>query len=110
MAGYTVKTRIQLKNDTEANWRKSHFIPLRGEPIIYSTDEAHPFFRIKVGDGVSTINELPFIPFPDAGGGIDWDSYVPKRLAHSITFGAHEAYTFDGSADVVVPVYMGNLI
>lgn len=62
MAGKTVKTRIQLKNDTEANWNKAiNFIPLRGEPIIYLTDQAHPFFRIKIGDGVTAVAQLPFI-------------------------------------------------
>ena len=110
MSNPTVKTRIQLKNDTEANWNKAvHFIPLRGELIIYSTDEAHPFFRLKVGDGVTVVTELPFI---DAGtiNGIDINNFAPSRLSHSITFGANQAYTFDGSTDVIVPVYMGNLI
>lgn len=58
----TINTRIQLKNDTEANWEKAiHFIPLKGELIIYSADDAHPFFRIKAGDGVTVVKDLPFI-------------------------------------------------
>ena len=58
----TIKSRIQLKNDTEAHWRKAvRFIPLLGEIIIYSTDESHPFFRLKVGDGITTVNNLPFV-------------------------------------------------
>lgn len=62
MTGQTVKTRIQLKNDTEANWNKAAgFRPMKGELIIYSTDEAHPFFRLKVGDGVTLVSDLPFI-------------------------------------------------
>lgn len=110
MAGQTVKTRIQLKNDTEANWKKAvHFCPFIGEPIIYSADEAHPFFRIKIGDGVSTVNELPFIDAATING-TDINNIVPTRLAHTLTFGANEAFTFDGSADLTVPVYMGNLI
>ena len=48
MANSTVKTRIQLKNDTENNWNKSRFIPLPGEIIIYSPDDSHPFSRIKI--------------------------------------------------------------
>jgi hypothetical protein len=57
-----IKTRIQLKNDTETNWRKATgFIPLRGELIIYSTDEAHPFSRLKVGDGETDVNSLPYM-------------------------------------------------
>ena len=109
MSKGTVHARIRLKNDTEKNWNKSNFIPLQGELIIYSTDEAHPFFRLKVGDGVTVVTELPFI---DAGtiNGIDINNFAPSRLSHSITFGANQAYTFDGSTDVIVPVYMGNLI
>lgn len=37
-------------------------------------------------------------------------SVIPAKLAHTLTFGAKEAYTFDGSADVVVPVYGGQII
>lgn len=61
MATNTVKARIQLKNDTEVNWSKSRFIPLKGEVIIYSTDDTHPFCRLKVGNGETNINDLPFI-------------------------------------------------
>ena len=70
-ANNTIKTRIQLKSDTEANWNKAGpkngnpgFIPLRGELIIYSADETHAFSRLKVGDGVTNVVSLPFI---DAG-------------------------------------------
>ena len=62
MAASTIKTRIQLKNDTEENWNKAiNFIPKQGEVIIYSTDDAHPFSRLKVGDGFTTVINLPFI-------------------------------------------------
>ena len=60
-----IKTRIQLKNDTETNWNKAiNFIPKQGEIIIYSADGSHPFSRLKVGDGNTTVTTLPFI---DAG-------------------------------------------
>lgn len=53
-------TRIQLKHDTEANWLKAiNFIPKAGEMIIYDADDANPI-RIKVGDGTTKVNELPF--------------------------------------------------
>jgi hypothetical protein len=70
-ANNTIKTRIQLKSDTEANWNKAGpkdgslgFVPLRGELIIYSADETHAFSRLKVGDGSTNVINLPFI---DAG-------------------------------------------
>lgn len=64
----TIKTRIRLKSDTEANWNKAGprdgsngFVPLAGELIVYSADAAHPFSRLKVGDGSTNVTELPFI-------------------------------------------------
>ena len=70
-ANNTIKTRIRLKSDTEANWNKAGpkdgsagFVPLTGELIVYSADAAHPFSRLKVGDGSTNVVNLPFI---DAG-------------------------------------------
>ena len=67
----TLKTRIQLKSDTEANWNKAGpkdgsngFVPLLGELIVYNADTTHPFSRLKVGDGSTNVVDLPFI---DAG-------------------------------------------
>lgn len=73
----TIKTRIQLKSDTEENWRKSvlttdggnktsgtSFVPLLGELIVFTADSTHPFSRLKIGDGSSNVLSLPFI---DAG-------------------------------------------
>ena len=58
----TVKARIQLKCDTEENWNKAiHFIPLKGEIIIYSADDSHPFPRLKTGDGITSIIDLPLL-------------------------------------------------
>lgn len=66
-----IKSRIQLKHDTEANWIKAtNFIPLAGEIIIYDKDDNHDQVRIKVGDGImqadgtvtgTKVNELSFI-------------------------------------------------
>lgn len=64
----TIKTRIQLKSDTEANWNKAGpkdgsngFVPLLGELIVYTPDATHPFSRLKIGDGVTNVIVLPFI-------------------------------------------------
>ena len=62
MANNTIKTRIQLKNDTEAHWDlATNFVPREGEAIIYSTDGTHPFSRLKIGDCSTTVSNLPFI-------------------------------------------------
>ena len=67
-ANNTIKTRIQLKSDTEANWNKAGpkngsngFVPLQGELIVYTADATHPFSRLKVGDGSTNVVSLPFI-------------------------------------------------
>lgn len=62
----TLKTRVVLKHDTEANWKTAGnaanpFIPKEGEVIIYDPDGTHTYSRQKVGDGIKNINELPFL-------------------------------------------------
>lgn len=62
MAENTIKTRLQMKNDTEANWNKAvNFIPKQGEMIVYNVDDEHNKPRIKVGDGETNVINLPFI-------------------------------------------------
>lgn len=70
MAEKTLKTRIQHKHDTEANWENAvNFSPKSGEIIIYDTDSSHLNPRMKIGDGTTNVNQLPFIAF-------DNDTYV----------------------------------
>lgn len=108
MGKNTVHTRIQMKNDTEANWNRAiNFVPLQGEVIIYSADESHPFSRIKIGDGETTVINLPFIDAQTINGESIEDITSVSKLQHSLTFGAGQEYVFDGSKDVVVPVYSG---
>ena len=76
-----LKTRVQLKSDTEVNWAKSvligeggtkgdghSFVPLLGELIVFTHDTTHPFSRLKVGDGVTNVMLLPFIDAGTIGG------------------------------------------
>lgn len=52
--------RIILKHDSGANWAKAtNFIPLKGEIIIYDDID-----RIKIGDGATKVNALPFLSTP----------------------------------------------
>ena len=61
MAEKQINGRIIQKHDSEANWEKAtNFIPKAGEIIIYDTDETHYYCRIKIGDGSTLINNLPF--------------------------------------------------
>lgn len=61
MADKTVKTRIQIKRETESNWNTAStsttpFKPLSGE-LIYYTDKK----LLKVGDGTNTPKNLPVL-------------------------------------------------
>ena len=52
--------RFQHKIDIEANWSKATFAPLSGELIIYAPDENYSYPRFKVGDGTTSVPNLPF--------------------------------------------------
>ena len=61
MSEQIFNTRIQQKHDVEANWVKAvNFIPKAGEIIIYDADESHNYARLKIGDGLTLINNLNF--------------------------------------------------
>ena len=64
----TLRTRIQLKHDTMANWEiaaNNGFIPLAGE-IILIEDPDHPENAplMIIGDGETNISELPIASMP----------------------------------------------
>lgn len=62
MSEKNIKSRIVHKHDTEINWLKAtNFIPKQGEIIIYDVDDNYNYERLKIGDGVTSASELPFI-------------------------------------------------
>lgn len=62
----TINGRIALKHDTEEHWKKAtNFIPFAGEAIIYDVDTNHSYPRIKIGNGSSNPEELPFVSNQD---------------------------------------------
>ena len=60
MADITLNTRIQLRNDTEANWLlvADTAIPLAGEICI--TNDGEHKGQFKIGDGATTWGDLPY--------------------------------------------------
>ncbi len=76
MADKTIKTRIQMKHGTAADWDRADdagFKPLEGESIFYTDKNI-----FKIGDGESTISELPSLttysnstPTVNALGGVE---------------------------------------
>ena len=63
MSSKIINSRIQNKHDTEQNWNAAiNFIPKQGEIIIYDIDENYSYERLKIGDGIQTVNNLKFLP------------------------------------------------
>ena len=61
-----MKERVQIKHDIAENWEKAvNFIPLPAELVLYDgiieDGKYIELPRLKIGDGIHTINELPFI-------------------------------------------------
>lgn len=84
-------TRIMQKHDTEANWAlKTNFTPLAGEIIVYDKDSTHNYARVKIGDGTTKINNLPFTntvsSVNDKTGAVKLSGYDVKAIP---TFGQH---------------------
>lgn len=63
MSEKIIKSRFSLTHDTYDNWFAigNDFIPVAGEIIVYDADAANVSPRIKIGDGVVSLNNLPFI-------------------------------------------------
>ena len=54
-----IKEQTLIKKDTSINWNKAkNFIPRENEIIIYTDFTPN---RIKIGNGKTKINNLPFI-------------------------------------------------
>lgn len=70
MADKNLKARIVNKNGTGAEWEKAtSFVPKKGELILY-TD----LNKIKIGDGVTKVNDLPFTTVPNKTSDLTNDS------------------------------------
>lgn len=83
--------RIVHKHDTEENWLKAtNFIPKQGELIIYDVDDKYNYERMKIGDGNTLVNDLPFSndweslenrPFYEE---LSYVSYIPEQVVEFI--------------------------
>ena len=56
-----MKARISNLAKTAEEWLKLNFTPMLGELIIYLPDSEHKYSRIKIGDGKTILQDLPFI-------------------------------------------------
>ncbi len=52
---------VSQRHNIESYWKANpNFVPNSGEIIVYDADETYKFPRIKIGDGSTTIEALPF--------------------------------------------------
>lgn len=65
-----MNARISQLHKTEAGWAEvqakyeSHneaFVPRSGELIVYEPDERYEYARLKIGDGETALQDLPFL-------------------------------------------------
>lgn len=107
MATKTLKTRIQLKYDTYANWTSNNPTPLAGELcIVVVPAEAgavvqEPALLLKVGDGTTAFNSLNFV------GGIAADVYDWAKAENKPTYEAKEITGIDTYISEYVNEQMG---
>jgi hypothetical protein len=74
-----MKARVSQLHKTEAGWNKlSGFVPAEGEFIIFDPDVRYKYARLKIGDGVTKLADLPF--FIDSA----IDQYTTKRRLNEI--------------------------
>lgn len=61
MKDSNMRARISQLHKTEGQWSlMPNFIPLQGEFIIFDPDKDHKYARLKIGDGITTLRNLPF--------------------------------------------------
>ena len=98
MPNKTFHTRQQIKRDSSTNWEKAvNFVPLSGEQIYY-TD----LNKIKVGDGITNVNNLPFL---DAGSSGQSITYTLSISGNVITLTGSDGST----SPITLPVYAGGV-
>lgn len=88
--------RIIHKHAVESTWNtKTEFIPYKGEFIVYDPDDNYSYARVKIGDGQTLINSLPFLKSESA------DRLTNSRIIRLEGFVTGEV-DFNGSKNVTL--------
>ena len=87
-------------NFTAADKAKLDAIEANANNYVLPTASSQTLGGIKIGNGL-TIDENGVVSTTGQGG-----SVAPGTM-HKLRFGMDQVYEYDGSADVTVPVYMG---
>ena len=88
MSEKIIKSRFSLTHDTYDNWSiiGNDFIPAAGEIIIYDANAENVSPRIKIGDGIKSLNDLSF--FMNEIEGFATEEYVRNYVEETILGGA----------------------
>ena len=74
-----MKARVSQLHKSESAWNLlPTFIPMQGEFIIFDADEKCPYVRLKVGDGETTLKDLPF--FIDSTISAHWAAHRTNEI------------------------------
>ena len=133
MANKNIKTRVSNKYDMASNWDRATFIPMRGELIIYAKEdidangEIYERFaqeQIKIGDGIHTVSELPFIDTStELQMRVTWEELVGLRnngklipgmnyriIDYQCTTTQENTYAMDHRFDIIVQALSTNIL
>lgn len=110
-----IKTRIQNKEATFNQWQASNVVALKGELIVYAPEGSRAA-RLKIGDGETTVANLPFIDAGTVNGRIieeviqiydnlasfprmgDSDNNDPQQMSLYVDASTHRLYYWDRTA------------
>ena len=84
-------TKIQIRRDTSSNWQQYNPVPAQGEPC-YETDTG----KLKIGNGNTPYNSLPYIGNNSSGGGDSADITDLYQLQYGTESGSIPV-TFSGN-------------
>lgn len=109
MSEKILNSRIINKHDSAENWSKAtNFTPKQGELIVYDIDSLHSYERIKVGDGITNVNDLPFAAVTS------WDDLAnkPFYIEREILFNQAVTLDADGVLEIneALDVSVGDII
>ena len=79
-----LKGKTLFKHETEQDWLQSNYVPSLGEKVLYDPDFYYSFTRVKYGDGIHTVKELPFSVEQ-----VDWleeNSTTTRYVKHKPTY------------------------
>ena len=102
MSNKQFNARMQQKIDTYENWSKAtNFIPLKGELIIYTTDEngnEKIGFKVGTGEPDKNVHQLDFISLGEAAAAVD---EIASNLANNY-YTSTEIDNLIGDCNVVI--------